>query len=108
MSKIGEYIREVREEKGMSVSELSRESEVSQPYLSQIEYGSRNPSPDILRKLSKCLGVSYISLMFKAGYLTDDDRDGEIERLTEIKKLRLENEKLKEKLNKIKELANRV
>ena len=71
---IGEFIRLKRKEKGLSLRELARRTGISHPYLSQLENGHcYNPTPDVLRKLSKCLNVSYMKMMIKAGYVTNDD-----------------------------------
>lgn len=61
----GEFIKQIRKEKGISARELARMSGVSQPYLSQIENNNRvqNPTVEIIQKLAKGLGVSNIELM---------------------------------------------
>lgn len=71
---LGRYLKSLRISKGISTREVSRRSGVSHPYLSQLENGHcYNPTPDVLRKLSKCLNVSYMKMMIKAGYVTNDD-----------------------------------
>jgi transcriptional regulator with XRE-family HTH domain len=44
-----------REEIGLSRQDLARRSEVSYPYISQIENGDRTPSLDTMRKLADAL-----------------------------------------------------
>lgn len=73
MSKIGDFIKTKREEKGLNITALAELSGVSRPYLSQIESGKRKPSSDILNKISKPLGVSPLTLMYKAEYADEDD-----------------------------------
>src|SRR5690625_4655942 len=52
----GGYMQKVRKSKNLSLREVASRSDISQPYLSQIENKNRNaPTPDVLRKLSKGL-----------------------------------------------------
>lgn len=62
MSSIGNLIKKLRIEQGLNVTELAEQSDVSRPYLSQIESGKRNPSNKILNKLAQPLGVTGFSL----------------------------------------------
>lgn len=65
----GRHIRELRKSKNLSLREAARRSEISHPYLSQIETGKNtNPTPNIIKKLSNGLNVPYMQLMNKAGY----------------------------------------
>lgn len=60
MLSIGEYIKEKRNERGLSARELARRSGVSQPYLSQLETGkNNNPTADVLQKIATGLGVDF-------------------------------------------------
>lgn len=69
----------------MNITELAKEANVSRPYLSQIESGDRTPSPDILRKLSRPLGVSHEHLMYKASYISEKSNQvEELERQNRI------------------------
>lgn len=67
MSEIGDFIKRIRIENEMNITDLARLSGISRPYLSQIESGKRNPSNDLLYKLSKALDVSYSVMLEKAG-----------------------------------------
>ena len=50
---IGDFIKQKREDKNLSIRELSRLSSVSHPYISQIETGKNDkPSHEILHKLA--------------------------------------------------------
>lgn len=73
MEDFGEYLRELRKEKGLTLTQLSEISGVSHPYISQIENDKFKPSPDILKKLAGPLGVPYTELLHKAGILPGDD-----------------------------------
>lgn len=60
MSKIktlGERIRELREEKDISLRELAKKIEVSAAFLSDVELGRRNPSQSHLSKMTKVFGI---------------------------------------------------
>ena len=65
---IGHFIKRTRKEKGLTLMRLQKLSGVSNSYLSQIENGLFQPSPEILKKLEEPLEVSYFDLMVKAGY----------------------------------------
>ena len=55
----GKKLKELRENKGLSLSELSRRVDVSKSYISRLEAGKNdNPSADIINKMCKALGVS--------------------------------------------------
>lgn len=70
----GIYLRKMREERKMTVRQLNTYSGVSHSYISQLERGNRGiPSPDILKKLSKPLGIDYEELMIKAGHIEDGE-----------------------------------
>lgn len=69
---IGEYIGMLRNEKGISMKQLSDLSGVSLSALSRIESGERiKPRPIILKALAPHLGISYEQLMAKAGYIEE-------------------------------------
>lgn len=72
---IGEFIKNRRREKNITLRELGDITELSQSYLSQIENGTRNASPDILEKLSKALDLQYLELMMMAGFLHTEEND---------------------------------
>lgn len=70
VKEFGKFMKELRNAKQLTLTELSEISDVSHPYLSQIENGKRGiPSPDILMKLSNPLGIPYNDLMKRAGYI---------------------------------------
>ncbi len=69
---IGEYIKILRKEKGLSQRSLGELANVSNTEISRIESGERiNPSPEILKALAPYLGVDYLDLMRKANYLEE-------------------------------------
>ncbi|WP_229051943.1 helix-turn-helix domain-containing protein [Aeromicrobium sp. Leaf350] len=72
---LGEYLREQRRQAQLSLRQLAEESDVSNPYLSQIERGLRRPSAEVLQQIAKALRISAESLYVRAGIL-DVDRSG--------------------------------
>lgn len=55
---LGEVLRALRKERGLSQEALALEAEVERNYVSLIELGKNSPSVRILFKLCKTLGVS--------------------------------------------------
>ena len=67
---LGDYLRNLRDTRRMTLREVEQASGVSNAYLSQLENGKlKRPSPHILHKLSGVFGIPYERLMEKAGYL---------------------------------------
>ncbi len=66
---IGGFIRAQREAAQVSLRQLAQLAGVSNPYLSQIERGLRNPSAEVLTQIAKGLRVSSEVLYVRAGYL---------------------------------------
>ncbi|WP_280252293.1 helix-turn-helix domain-containing protein [Nocardia abscessus] len=66
---IGGFIRAQREAAQVSLRQLAQLAGVSNPYLSQIERGLRNPSAEVLTQIAKALRVSSEVLYVRAGYL---------------------------------------
>ena len=64
---IGEVIAEAREQKNLSQRQLAKLAGINSSGLSKIEAGERDPSPKILRKISKHIDVNYNDLMYKMG-----------------------------------------
>src|SRR3954449_2416264 len=83
---IGQRLRRLRHERGLSQRELSSPG-VSYAYISRIEAGARQPSVKALRKLARKLGVS-------ADYL----ETGSEVRADELRELRLSEAELKLRL----------
>lgn len=52
---LGQRIRELREEKEVSLREFAAKLSVSAPFLSDIELGKRNPSQKVLENIAKLL-----------------------------------------------------
>ena len=52
-----EIIRQKREEKGLSQTQLAKLLDISQPYMNQIETGKRNPTLPLLMKICDVLEI---------------------------------------------------
>ena len=70
---LGTYIRAQRELANLSLRELAARTNVSNPYLSQIERGLHEPSVRVLRAIASALNVSAESLLLQAGLLDRSD-----------------------------------
>ena len=57
VEKVGQRLRQLRESRGMTQSQLQARSRVSRSYLSRIESGQMTPSLGTLEKISEALGV---------------------------------------------------
>lgn len=71
---VGGFIRSQRELAEMSLRRLAELADVSNPYLSQIERGLRNPSAEVLQQVAQALKISVEQLYVRAGILPDEDR----------------------------------
>lgn len=58
----GQRLREIREEKDLSLRELASKCGISPPFLSDIELGRRFPSEDTLKALAAALRVPLAAL----------------------------------------------
>jgi transcriptional regulator with XRE-family HTH domain len=77
---VGAYIREQRRKAHLSLRNLADRAGVSNPYLSQIERGMRQPSAKILKGIATALQVSAETLFTQAGILdgSPEDADGDV------------------------------
>ena len=58
MSKIGEKLRTLRQEKGLTVRQLGEILDVSNVHIVRIENGQRKPSIDLVDRMSRFFNVS--------------------------------------------------
>jgi len=66
---LGQFLRALREDKGLTLRAAESSTGISNAYLSQLEGDKiKQPSPVILHKLSDLYEVSYTALLRLAGY----------------------------------------
>jgi len=66
---LGQYLKQVRKERKLTLRAVEKETNISNAYLSQLENSKIvKPSPSVLHKLAACYGASYNYLMKLAGY----------------------------------------
>lgn len=69
--KLGDRIRQLREESGLTQGQLASSSAVSQGYLSQLENGEvKNPSAAVLLRVAEAIHIDADELFEAAGYPT--------------------------------------
>jgi transcriptional regulator with XRE-family HTH domain len=76
---LGEIIRRQRELSELSMRQFADMVGISNPYLSQIERGLRDPSERVLEAIAGRLDVSAEALYAQAGLDPDSERDAEPE-----------------------------
>ena len=75
---LGSFIRAQRQMANLSLRQLSAMTEVSNPYLSQIERGLHEPSVRVLKSIADALNVSAETLFEQAGLINGTEKpDGE-------------------------------
>ena len=77
MEALGSFIRTQRKLADLSLRELAEMTEVSNPYLSQLERGLHQPSVRVLKSIANALNVSAETLLVQAGLLEDGGDEGE-------------------------------
>ena len=74
METLGNFLKKKREDLGLTLRDVEKKTTISNAYLSQLEnHKITQPSPTILKQLSKVYGTSYPRLMEVAGYPLDND-----------------------------------
>jgi len=72
---LGELIRAQRQQAELTLRDLAARTNVSNPYLSQIERGLHEPSVRVLKAIAGALNLSAESLLQQAGILEGSDPD---------------------------------
>lgn len=73
-ARLGNTLRVARELKGKSLKAVAEPADISTAYLLKLEKGQvESPSPHILHRLAGELGIDYLDLMRKAGYMVPDE-----------------------------------
>jgi transcriptional regulator with XRE-family HTH domain len=78
VSSLGEAIRRQRELSKVSMRQFASMAGISNPYLSQIERGLREPSERVLDAIARSLEVSTDALYEQAGIARELDDDEEL------------------------------
>jgi len=78
LESLGEFIRTQRKLAQLSLRQLAERTDVSNPYLSQIERGLRKPSAEILQAIARALRISAETLYVRAGILEAREGDSDI------------------------------
>ena len=73
--RLGEIIRRQRELSALSMRQFADLVGISNPYLSQIERGLREPSERVLEGIAKSLQISVDALREQAGLHVDDEEE---------------------------------
>jgi transcriptional regulator with XRE-family HTH domain len=77
MSDLGEFIRRQREVQELTLRQLAQMTGISNPYLSQIERGLREPSEKVLEALADNLKLSADVLYEQAGRVRGRGEEGD-------------------------------
>jgi XRE family transcriptional regulator of biofilm formation len=96
---IGKNIRRLREQKGITLSELAEQAGVSKSYLSGMERNlKQNPSIHIIEKLSDVLGVDVETIIeTKNTYVNNEQIENEwLQFIEELRALPIDREHLRE------------
>ena len=73
---LGAFIRAQRQQAELTLRELAARTNVSNPYLSQIERGLHEPSVRVLKAIASALNVSAETLLAQAGLFEDGAEEG--------------------------------
>lgn len=80
MSSFGDYVKQIRESKGLTLNQTAMYSGISAAQLSRIENGKRGtPKPPTIKALSEALKIDYDELMKVAGYIDQPVSNNESE-----------------------------
>jgi transcriptional regulator with XRE-family HTH domain len=74
---LGDFIKAQRQMAELSLRELAARTNVSNPYLSQIERGLHEPSVRVLKAIASALNMSAESLLKQAGLLEEEGGVGD-------------------------------
>lgn len=74
---LGAFIRSQRQLAKLSLRDLADRTNVSNPYLSQLERGLHEPSIRVLQAIAKALDLSAETLLSAAGIIDESDESDE-------------------------------
>lgn len=77
ISKLGRYLKQLREEQGLSIRHVARQCKIAPSYLAKIEAGDTFKTIGIatLIKLSKFYGIPVSAILKEAGFIESREDD---------------------------------
>lgn len=94
---VGENIKKIRKEKGLTQKELGKLCGMSEAQIGQYENGLRNPKMETLEKIANALDISYFELLD----ISETTKESNIQKITlnvEITNIIIKETKKAEKL----------
>jgi len=81
----GEFLKELRDKKGVTLKQVEEGTGMSNAYISQLETGTRRrlPAPDKLKALADYFNVTIKELLEKAGYVESGPAEESLEQRIE-------------------------
>lgn len=79
---LADYLRAQRKLARLSLRHLAQLTGVSDSYLSQVERGLHQPSPEVLRAIARVLGIPVADLYERLGWLGPEDAPASATRAT--------------------------
>jgi transcriptional regulator with XRE-family HTH domain len=82
--RLGKYIEAELQKRGMTQSELARKAGVSRSGINVIIKGQNKPSTNLLKEISKALGIPIETLYREAGFLPDEKEPPFLEKVNQL------------------------
>ena len=106
---LGSVVKRQRNRLGLSLKDLSIKSGVSISHLGRIENAQRYPSPKVLRKIAKPLGLDEDELFNLASYLPiDETKTPDLEKHKLLDELDILVDRVTADTNRIKNIIRRL
>lgn len=105
---IGENIKKIRKEKGLTQKELGKLINVSESQIGSYENGYRNPKIVTIRKISKALDVYMGEIIDDWELIPDEDLKKDFEKLIELENKKFYKELDKRQITLIYELIGKI
>ncbi len=85
ITKLGNYLKKLREEQGLSIRAIARQCGIAPSYLAKIEngYGVKSIGFEILVKLSKFYGIPFSDILREAGFIEEKHDNNELPELAQ-------------------------
>jgi transcriptional regulator with XRE-family HTH domain len=81
LSAIGETLRAVRTERGLTLRQVAEGAHVSISYLAEIERGEKDPSSRVLESIVGGLGVEMVDLLLRIAVTLEPTRVSAVDKL---------------------------